>query len=75
MPFDPSRGLVEIPINLVDPSGKILAGCSPSLPQNQNSFIITGRGGLPISPNGFLQDVNTFSRWVTLGNLGVSKIE
>lgn len=73
--IDPNRGLVEIPINLVDPSTQILAACSPSLPQNQNSFTVTGRGGLPISPKDLLQDVNTYGSWIKLSNSVGSKIE
>ncbi|QDL06793.1 hypothetical protein DP113_01730 [Brasilonema octagenarum UFV-E1] len=42
--IDPTSGLVELPINLVDLSRLIAQGC----PANQgNSFVITGRGGLP----------------------------
>ncbi|BAZ16735.1 hypothetical protein NIES4071_86130 [Calothrix sp. NIES-4071] len=73
--IDPSRGLVEIPINLVDPSGQILAACSLRDSQNQNSFIVTGRGGLPINPENSLQDVNTFGSWIRLENSVGSKIE
>lgn len=50
---DPTRGLVELPIALVDPAGKIVARCSA--PTNQsNSFVVTGRGGLPQDPRQFL---------------------
>ncbi|BAZ10877.1 hypothetical protein NIES4071_27010 [Calothrix sp. NIES-4071] len=72
---DPSRGLVEIPINLVDASRQILAGCSPRSPQNQNSFTATGRGGLPISPQDLLQDVNILASWIKLENSVGAKIE
>jgi filamentous hemagglutinin family protein len=66
--LDPSRGLVEIPINLVEPSGLILARCSPRNSPTQNSFTVTGRGGLPISPEELLQDVNTIRNWINSSN-------
>lgn len=47
---DPSRGLVELPSNLVDPSQQIANTCTPGRRQSQSSFIATGRGGLPPNP-------------------------
>jgi filamentous hemagglutinin family protein len=60
---DPSSGLIELPVNLVDFTQLIAQGC----PGNRgNSFIITGRGGLPPSPNELLRPNNTVSvNWVT----------
>lgn len=50
---DPARSLVELPVALVDPTGQIVARCSA--PNNQsNSFVVTGRGGLPQDPRQFL---------------------
>ncbi|MBE9227185.1 filamentous hemagglutinin N-terminal domain-containing protein, partial [Phormidium sp. LEGE 05292] len=45
---DTSAGLVELPENFTDISNQIVAGCSASA---GNSFVITGRGGLPEDPN------------------------
>ncbi|MFB2893404.1 filamentous hemagglutinin N-terminal domain-containing protein [Aerosakkonemataceae cyanobacterium BLCC-F50] len=45
---DTSTGLVELPENFTDISNQIVAGCSAS---PGNSFVITGRGGLPEDPN------------------------
>lgn len=45
---DPSGGLVELPENLTDSSNQIAQGCSAS---RGNSFVVTGRGGLPADPN------------------------
>jgi filamentous hemagglutinin family protein len=50
---DPNRGLVALPTNLTDPSRQISQGCSP---KNANSarigrFVVTGRGGIPASPD------------------------
>lgn len=50
---DPARSLFELPVALVDPTGQIVARCSA--PTNQpNSFVVTGRGGLPQDPRQFL---------------------
>ncbi|PMB11694.1 filamentous hemagglutinin [Fischerella thermalis CCMEE 5273] len=46
---DPSQGLVELPENLTDPSNQIAQ--NPCQKGSGSSFIITGRGGLPSSPN------------------------
>jgi filamentous hemagglutinin family protein len=48
--IDPTQGLVELPVAIVDESRRIASGCDASN-QNQNQFIVTGRGGLPPSPN------------------------
>ncbi|BAY10079.1 two-partner secretion domain-containing protein [Calothrix sp. NIES-2098] len=64
---DPSRGLAELPSNLVDVSGEIANGCIPGSRQSQSSFIATGRGGLPLSPNQPLQDTSMLSDWVRVG--------
>ncbi len=51
--IDPTAGLVALPTDLVDASGLIAQGC----PANQgNSFVITGRGGLPPTPEQQLDD-------------------
>jgi large exoprotein involved in heme utilization and adhesion len=61
---DPSSGLVELPINLVDASQQISNACTPGTRQFQNTFVATGRGGLPMSPTEPLQDSSTLSAWV-----------
>lgn len=63
---DPNRGLVELPINLVDISGQIAQACTPRSRQRANSFVVTGRGGLAPSPTEPLQDLGTPARWVQL---------
>lgn len=64
--IDPTRGLVELPINLVDASRQISTACTPGTRQFQNTFVATGRGGLPMSPTEPLQDSSTVSTWVKL---------
>ncbi len=60
---DPSSGLIELPVNLVDSTRLIAQGC----PANRgNSFTITGRGGLPPSLNELLRANNTvLPNWVS----------
>ena len=52
---DPSRGLSQLPTNLVDASQRLIAsGCPAGDGITGNSFTITGRGGLPPSPDDLL---------------------
>ena len=44
---DPSSGITELPENLTDSSNQIAAGCSN---QSGNSFVATGKGGIPQNP-------------------------
>ncbi|MEH2066323.1 MAG: S-layer family protein [Nostoc sp.] len=45
---NPNSGLMQLPVNLVDPSQQIVTGCA----NNQgSSFVATGRGGIPQNPN------------------------
>ncbi|MBD2774494.1 filamentous hemagglutinin N-terminal domain-containing protein [Iningainema tapete] len=48
--LDPSRGFVELPSNLVDPSRQIMQNCADQRGTTANSFYITGHGGLPVRP-------------------------
>ncbi|MBN4002949.1 filamentous hemagglutinin N-terminal domain-containing protein [Nostoc sp. LPT] len=63
---DPSRGLIELPSNLVDASQQIAQGCTPRRGQNASRFIATGRGGLPQSPNEPLRGRAVITGWVDL---------
>ncbi|HBE19517.1 MAG TPA: hypothetical protein DDW51_18390 [Cyanobacteria bacterium UBA11367] len=47
--IDPSRGLIQLPLNLVDPTRMIDRQCTANR-KSQSSFIVTGRGGIPRSP-------------------------
>jgi filamentous hemagglutinin family protein len=61
---NPSSGLVELPLNVIDPTQFIAQGC----PVNKgNSFTVTGRGGLPPLPSDSLRSQQTATvNWVTL---------
>lgn len=50
---DPSSGLVELPINLVDSTQQIAAGCAGV---GDSQFVITGRGGIPEDPTQAIRD-------------------
>jgi filamentous hemagglutinin family protein len=51
--IDPTSGLVQLPTTVVDSSRLIVQGCPAD---RGNSFIITGRGGLPPTPEQQLDD-------------------
>jgi large exoprotein involved in heme utilization and adhesion len=44
---DPTYGLIKLPENITDPTQQIVTGCAAN---QGNSFIVTGRGGLPPDP-------------------------
>ncbi|MBD2676577.1 MULTISPECIES: S-layer family protein [Nostoc] len=54
---DPNSGLVELPANVTDPSQQIATGCSAN---TGNSFIATGRGGVPQNP---IQELRSDRTW------------
>ena len=64
--LDSTNSLIELPVNLVDAANQISNACTPGGSQFQNEFVITGRGGLPMSPTEPLQESNTISAWVRL---------
>ena len=63
---DPTRALVELPVNIVDTSNQISDACTPGSRGFGNSFVSVGRGGLPMTPTEPLQDTSTISTWVKL---------
>lgn len=48
----PSQGFVDLPENVTDPTELIAIGCAA---ERQNSFVVTGRGGLPEDPTQMLR--------------------
>jgi large exoprotein involved in heme utilization and adhesion len=64
---DPSRGLAQLPTDVVDASEQIDRRCTPGdRTREGSSFTVTGRGGLPPSPNDPLQGESVVTNWVTL---------
>jgi filamentous hemagglutinin family protein len=57
---DPSNGLVASEPEVVDPSNLVAQGCAIQR-HTAGTFVITGRGGLPPSPNEVLGDQTIFS--------------
>jgi filamentous hemagglutinin family protein len=66
---DPSRGLVELPTNLLDASRQIVHRCrsgSEAAADRLGEFIITGRGGLPPDPADPGSSAAVQTEWATL---------
>ena len=66
---DPARGLTELPSNIVDASRLIAKSClaGGAMAEEQNEFVVTGRGGLPANPKESLRgDAVLSAEWVTL---------
>ncbi|WP_413171189.1 filamentous hemagglutinin N-terminal domain-containing protein [Anabaena azotica] len=64
---DPSQGLVQLPTDLVDLTGLIAQGCgnNNTVAKGQSAFVVTGRGGLPPSPDDALSAGTLPTEWVT----------
>jgi filamentous hemagglutinin family protein len=62
---DPNQGLTELPSELVDRTRQIDQRCAAK-GESMNKFIVTGRGGLPPSPDDILQGESVVVNWVTL---------
>jgi large exoprotein involved in heme utilization and adhesion len=65
---DPARGLAQLPTEVVDATGAIAQGCRDS---QGSSFVVTGRGGLPPTPQQALGDDPRWRDWRTQS--GVSR--
>jgi filamentous hemagglutinin family protein len=64
---DPSKGLVELPVNLVDTSQQIVADCNSGTKTGRSSFIATGRGGLVDDPTQpLIADDAVLVDWIAL---------
>ncbi|XHR85405.1 MAG: filamentous hemagglutinin N-terminal domain-containing protein [Gloeotrichia echinulata GP01] len=65
---DPTQGLVLLPTDLADLSGLIVSACGPGngrVAKEESRFVITGRGGLPASPDDALTAEVVSVNWVT----------
>jgi filamentous hemagglutinin family protein len=45
--IDPNAGLVNIAVDLIDPNQQVASGCADV---QESSFVVTGRGGMPLDP-------------------------
>jgi filamentous hemagglutinin family protein len=59
---DPARGLAQLPTEVVDAEGAIAQGCRDV---QGSSFVVTGRGGLPPTPEQSLGDDPRWRDWRT----------
>lgn len=59
---NPAQGLVELPQNVVNPAQ--LIAVNPCLGGAENEFTVTGKGGVPSSPNDALSDESGQFAWV-----------
>jgi filamentous hemagglutinin family protein len=65
---DPVQGLVELSVTPVDPAGLIAYGCASRnsrVAKEQSTFFVTGRGGLPPTPDDPLSSGVVPPPWVT----------
>ena len=61
---DPSRGLAELPTDLVDAAGLVDRSCSTNgEATTSSSFTVTGRGGLPPTPDQVLSPDGDWEDW------------
>jgi filamentous hemagglutinin family protein len=66
-----NSGLMQLPENIVDTTRLVDKRCSS--PQQQSTFIITGRGGLPTSPNQVLNPSTIWQDWRILSDNGTTR--
>ncbi len=69
---DPSRGLAELPGNLVDPSDRIAQGCRTD--GARSSFVTSGRGGIPQGPDAPLQGRVAEAGWIEVEGGEVAQV-
>ncbi|WP_363318185.1 filamentous hemagglutinin N-terminal domain-containing protein [Nostoc sp. NMS4] len=73
---DPSKGLVELPVNLVDASQQIAAGCNSGGEIGRSSFVATGRGGIQADPTELLiADDAVLAGWIALPSESLNRAE
>jgi large exoprotein involved in heme utilization and adhesion len=65
---DPSSGLVELPTTVVDVESLVAKNLCTSQ-KASSSFVVTGRGGLPPSPNDPLTDETVMMDWSRPGEV------
>jgi large exoprotein involved in heme utilization and adhesion len=59
---NPAQGLVELPQNIVAPAALIAA--NPCTKGTESAFTVTGKGGLPLSPDDILSSTASPFAWV-----------
>lgn len=67
--IDPTRGIVELPSTPVDAAQLIAQGCraqTQTAAANLGEFVVTGRGGLPLTPADLRSSATLFTDWAML---------
>jgi len=59
---NPAQGLVELPQNIVNPAALIAA--NPCTKGTESAFTVTGKGGVPASPDDTLSSARSGWTWV-----------
>ncbi|MEL7078664.1 MAG: S-layer family protein [Cyanobacteria bacterium J06582_2] len=57
---DPAKGIIKLPDNVIDASQQITSSCNFD---SENTFVVTGRGGIAPSPQEFLRGQNILQDW------------
>jgi hypothetical protein len=65
-PINNTQTVAQAPLKLVNAEELIDRRCTRADTNKKSSFVITGRGGLPPSPNDVLQPESVITDWVTL---------
>ena len=65
--IDPNSGVNELPANVIDTSNQIASGC---IAQPGNTFVVTGRGGMPQNPS---QNLILNRSWYDIRDLSASR--
>ncbi|MEL7243874.1 MAG: filamentous hemagglutinin N-terminal domain-containing protein [Cyanobacteria bacterium J06643_5] len=65
--IDPSKGVNQLPVNVTDSSNQIASGCGAN---RGNTFVVTGRGGIPQNPS---DRVNRNIIWSDIRNLSLHR--
>ncbi len=68
--LDLTRGLTQLPSDLVDAERLIDRRCTPAGVAKRSSFTVTGRGGLPPSPNEPLRGEAVTADWISINSEG-----
>jgi filamentous hemagglutinin family protein len=68
---DPSRGLTELPTDLIDANTQMAQGCPANIQEAERigEFINSGRGGIPPSPNDLLSNDNLATEWISASDI------
>jgi large exoprotein involved in heme utilization and adhesion len=70
---NPAQGLVELPQNIVAPAALIAA--NPCTKGTESAFTVTGKGGLPLSPDDILSSTASPFAWVEeAGSSGTNNV-